>query len=62
MQEKGLPTVLHVHDEAGNEVPEQYAESALALQIQCMTTHPVWADKRLFLGAEGFVTKRYRKE
>jgi DNA polymerase len=62
MREMRLPIIGHVHDETITEVPEHAAEAALAAQIQCMTTYPSWADRRLFLGAEGFVTKRYRKD
>lgn len=55
-----LPVVLHVHDEIGVEVPDWLSTMALKQLIDCLTTKPVWA-KDLWLGAEGYITKRFTK-
>jgi len=50
----------HVHDEVIIEQDEAYAEGTLQQMNQIMSTPPHWAPGML-LGAEGFITKRYRK-
>lgn len=51
----------HVHDEAIPMVPEARAEEVLKGMEQIMSVPPDWAPT-LLLGAEGFITKRYKKE
>ncbi len=57
----GLPVVLHVHDEIAVEVPDAHAEAALSLLQNCMIDRPDWC-KDMWLGADGFITKRYTKD
>jgi len=57
----GLPVILHVHDEIGIEVETDAAEAALATLESCMTQQPEWAAD-MWLGATGFITKRYTKD
>lgn len=56
-----LPVVLHVHDEIVVEVPDGEAESALKTLEKGMVTQPDWA-RDMWIGAAGFLTKRYTKE
>jgi DNA polymerase len=58
---QGLNLFGRVHDEAIGDEPEQEAEEKLRILIECMTTLPKWADEDLILGADGFITKRYKK-
>lgn len=58
---EGLPVVLHVHDEIAVEVPDPTAEEALATLVRCMTTPPAWA-QGMWIGAAGFISKRYTKD
>jgi len=58
LQDKGYPTIMHVHDEIVSEVPEGFGSVHEMENI--MSTPPEWA-LDLPLGAEGFRTKRYRK-
>lgn len=59
LEEKGFPTVLHVHDELVAEVsydsPLKYPEF-----VTCMTTNPIWA-LGLPIAAEGYEALRYKK-
>ena len=57
----GLSVCLHVHDEIAVISPDVLAESQLATLQECMIRTPMWADG-LWLGADGFVTKRYTKD
>lgn len=57
----GLPVVLHVHDEIAVEVPEETAATALVTLEQCMTRQLPWAQD-MWIGADGFLTKRYTKD
>jgi len=57
----GLPVILHVHDEIGIEVETDAASAALATLESCMTQQPEWAAD-MWLGATGFITKRYTKD
>ena len=52
--------VLRVHDELVVEVPEYTAQEELESLEECMALVPSWGEG-LYLGAEGFLTKRYRK-
>ncbi len=63
MQSKhqNLSVVLHVHDEIGCEEPDEHAVEALGKLIKAMTTVPTWA-QGMWLGADGFITKRYTKD
>lgn len=56
-----LPVVLHVHDEIAVEVPEGQADAALVTLRECMVARPIWCQD-MWLGADGFVTKRYTKD
>ena len=57
----GLPVVLHVHDEIVIEVPDTEAEQSLETLRQCMVAVPTWCSD-MWLGADGFTTKRYTKD
>jgi DNA polymerase len=57
----GLPVVLHVNDEIAVEVGKEDAPQALDTLQKCMTSQPEWA-KDMWLGADGFITKRYTKD
>jgi DNA polymerase len=59
--DRGLPVVLHVHDEIAGEVPDEYAEQWLEVLQECMTRQPHWC-RDMWLGADGFITKRYTKD
>jgi len=58
--EEGLPVILHVHDEIAVEVPDKFAQMALDRLEHCMTKQPEWAQD-MWIGAAGFLTKRYTK-
>lgn len=58
---RGLPVVLQVHDELGVEVDESRSEGAFNALRSCMTTAPSWADG-MWLGAAGYISKRYLKD
>lgn len=57
----GLPVTLHVHDEIAVEVPVATADAALATLQACMIARPDWCAD-MWLGADGFITKRYTKD
>lgn len=57
----GLPVVIQVHDEIVGEVPDGQAPASLATLQQCMTDKPAWASD-MWLGAEGYISKRYKKD
>lgn len=57
----GLSVVLHVHDEIAVEVEDAQAEQTLATLQQCMVDRPHWC-RDMWLGADGFLTKRYTKD
>ncbi len=61
MDASGVCIVGHVHDEPIAEAPVCDAPDVLARMKQIMSTTPDWAPG-LLLEAEGFITKRYRKE
>ena len=54
MDEAGIPVVAHVHDEIVAETEDS------KLVVKLMIENPHWATS-LPIGAEGFVTERYRK-
>ena len=56
----GLPVVVHVHDEIVVEVPDERAAEGVETLRACMMAPPAWA-LGLWIGAEGFITKRYSK-
>lgn len=56
-----MDIILHVHDEMGALVDENTAAESLIELEGIMSTTPHWAPG-LLLGAEGFITKRYRKD
>lgn len=58
---EGLDVILHVHDEIAVESWDQNAERDLDHLINIMTRKPSWAPD-LWLGADGFITKRYTKD
>lgn len=57
----GLPVALHVHDEIAVEVPIEVADQSLETLQKCMIAVPDWCSD-MWLGADGFVTKRYTKD
>lgn len=57
----GLNPVLHVHDEIGVESDDDCAEKDLNTLVECMTRKLEWAPD-MWLGADGFITKRYTKD
>lgn len=57
----GLKVVLHVHDEIAVETPLAQAPAALDTLAECMTRVPAWADG-MWIGADGFLTRRYTKD
>lgn len=54
LERAGIPVVAHVHDEVLAETED------LDTVVRLMTTVPRWAEN-MPIGAEGFVTERYRK-
>lgn len=60
MEKVGFKTVLSVHDEIVVEAEESKADHTLHDMIGIMGAPPLWAEG-MPLGAEGFVTKRYKK-
>jgi DNA polymerase len=56
----GLDVVVHVHDEIAVEVDVMQGPAALATLEECMTRSPAWADG-MWIGADGFLTRRYTK-
>jgi len=56
----GSKMAIHVHDEIVAEVPDKTAKYELNKLIEIMSTPPLWA-LGLPLGADGFVSKYYRK-
>lgn len=56
-----MDIILHVHDEMGALVEESTAAQDLAELEAIMSTTPPWAPG-LILGAEGFISRRYRKD
>lgn len=54
--------VLRVHDELVALVPEDRAEEELKRLEDCMAARPAWGDSNLYLGADGFISRRYRKD
>lgn len=60
MEAEGLPSVLHVHDEAVPEVPRGEMESALRRACEIMSTPPPWA-AGFPIKVEGFAGEHYTK-
>lgn len=58
---KGLPIILHVHDEEGLCVPKARASEALELLLATMREPVSWAPD-LLLDAGGYIAKHYRKD
>lgn len=57
----GFEIVMHVHDEAVAEIPEHNAEHKLERMCKIMTEPISWA-AGLPLGADGYITKYYKKD
>jgi DNA polymerase len=57
----GMPVTLHVHDEIACEVDESVADQSLKTLQACMVKQPHWCED-MWLGADGFITKRYTKD
>lgn len=60
-ESEGLHVVAHVHDEIVAEVLESEADVCLNKLIECMTRKEEWYDG-MWLGADGFITKRFTKD
>ncbi len=60
-KQAGLDIILHVHDEIGCEVPDQTAEQSLETLKQCLTKPLPWAPD-MWLGASGYISKRFTKD
>lgn len=61
LETRGLPVVMHVHDEAVAEVPADSAEALLAEMIGTMQIVPSWLPE-FPLRAAGFTSKFYKKD
>jgi len=61
MEGLGMDVVGHVHDEVLVETELNYSVDTLDTMNQVMSVTPKWAPG-LLLSAEGFITKRYRKD
>jgi DNA polymerase len=61
MDAVGMDICGHVHDEVLVVTGEDVAEDTLKQMNTIMSTTPSWA-RGLLLGAEGYITKRYRKD
>jgi len=59
--QNGGSVVGHVHDECIAEEDERVAPEWLDFMSKCLSVTPSWAPG-LLLGAEGYVSKRYRKD
>lgn len=57
---EGLEVVVHVHDEIAVECDMVDGPAALATLEECMTQQPHWAAD-MWIGADGFLTRRYTK-
>ena len=60
-EKAGIPVVQHIHDEIVAEVDTLHAPATLAALSRCMTDQPSWC-RDMWLGADGFITKRYTKD
>lgn len=60
LEDKGLHTAHHIHDEVVLCVPQDQGEAALKTAIEELSTTPTWAPG-LPLGAEGVVSQCYGK-
>jgi DNA polymerase len=61
LEDQGHHTALHIHDELVIPVPEGSGEKVLKLAEAEMAKTPTWAPG-LPLGAEGLLSKRYKKD
>lgn len=61
IDKEGFDIVMHVHDEIVNEVEENTAEEKLKKLCDVMGSEIDWA-KGLPLGADGYITKFYKKD
>lgn len=60
--DEGIDIRLHVHDQIVALTPEERGEATLKALIRCMTTLPDWADEKLPLKADGFLSKVFIKD
>ena len=61
LDEEGFKIVMHVHDEAVAEVPENDAKNHLDIMCAIMGETVPWA-KTLPLVADGYITPFYKKD
>lgn len=61
MIKRGLPVMLHIHDESLSQVLKKYGQRALDLKIEIMSNPPDWA-KDIPLAAEGYIDERFKKD
>lgn len=59
---RGLDLRLHVHDQAVALAPARDAERQLKALIDCLTTIPRWANRKLPLKAAGMTTPVFVKD
>ena len=60
LEEEGIKTIFHVHDEFIIEVDENKADATLEKVLQVMSTPPKWIPE-IPLEAEGKIVDRYEK-
>jgi DNA polymerase len=58
---KGLPIVMHVHDEIVLEVNDDAAKAVLTTVKEVMAVSPAWG-KGLPLNGDGYISKYYKKD
>lgn len=61
MERLGLCPVMHVHDEAICEVPDERAEETLRIMVRIMSATPSWA-YGFPINCEGFISPRFVKK
>ncbi len=61
IDDKGYDTVMHVHDEAVCDIPEEGAEASLEKMCRLMEVRPDWA-MDLSLAVDGYLTPFYLKD
>jgi DNA polymerase len=60
IEDRGIKTIFHVHDEFIIEVDEEKAEDTLKEVLEIMSTPPTWIPD-IPLEAEGKIVNKYQK-